>query len=176
MVYRLGAETLPTLEAMEEALHGARFVECGASQELSVGWTAPRGEARGALVESVAGQRILKFMVESKSVPSNVVPRKADEEIPRILGSEGFISALVVVDLGSGKVVAGPEIHARGFADETKAFDAVIGRIEEAVQDAALNGVADAHQIQQRIRRIVGKWVSDEYRRRPMIIPVVVEV
>lgn len=89
MVYRLGAEVLPTLEAMEDALDGARFVECGASQELSVGWTAPRGEAHGALVESVAGQRILKFMVESKSVPSNVVRRKADEEIARIEATTG---------------------------------------------------------------------------------------
>ena len=47
---------------------------------------------------------------------------------------------------------------------------------QQPVQDAAANGVADAHQIEQRIRRIVGKWVNDEYRRRPMIIPVVVEV
>ena len=34
----------------------------------------------------------------------------------------------------------------------------------------------EPHQLQQLIRRTVGKWVSDSYRRRPMILPVVVEV
>ena len=54
-----------------------------------MGWAAPRGDAHGALVESIAGQRILKFTVESKSVPANVVRRKADEEIARIEASTG---------------------------------------------------------------------------------------
>lgn len=89
MVYRLGAEKLPMLDEMEEALARARFVECGASQEMSMGWAAPRGDAHGALVESIAGQRILKFMVETKSVPANVVRRKADEEIARIEATTG---------------------------------------------------------------------------------------
>jgi len=89
MVYRLGAESLPALETMDEALAQARFVECGASQELSMGWAAPRGENHGALVESIAGQRILKFTVESKSVPASVVRRKADEEIARIEATTG---------------------------------------------------------------------------------------
>ncbi|MGH3235423.1 MAG: hypothetical protein ACRDOH_19675, partial [Streptosporangiaceae bacterium] len=40
---------------------------------------------------------------------------------------------------------------------------------------AAADGVTEAHQISQLARRIVGKWVSDNYRRRPMIIPVVIE-
>ena len=89
MVYRLGTDALPELDAMDEALSQARFEACGASQELSMGWAAPRGEQHGALVESIAGQRILKFTVESKSVPANVVRRKADEEIARIEASTG---------------------------------------------------------------------------------------
>jgi recombination associated protein RdgC len=89
MVYRLGAESLPSLDEMDAALAQARFVECGASQEMSFGWTAPRGQQHGALVESIAGQRILKFMVETKSVPATVVRRKADEEIARIEATTG---------------------------------------------------------------------------------------
>lgn len=89
MVYRLGAESLPTLDEMEDALAQARFVECGASQEMSMGWAVPRGKEHGALVESIAGQRILKFTVETKSVPSTVVRRKADEEIARIEATTG---------------------------------------------------------------------------------------
>ena len=57
MVYRLGAESLPSLDEMETALAQARFVECGASQEMSLGWPAPRGEQHGTPGGSIAGQR-----------------------------------------------------------------------------------------------------------------------
>ncbi|TDE39430.1 ribonuclease J [Actinomadura sp. 6K520] len=94
----------------------------------------------------------------------------------RILGEEGFVSIVVGIDSTSGKVVAGPEIHARGAGILNEDFDEVIGRIEDVLRDAAGNGVNDLHQLHQLIRRTAGKWVSDNYRRRPMIIPVVVEV
>ncbi|WP_432077206.1 ribonuclease J [Streptomyces wuyuanensis] len=94
----------------------------------------------------------------------------------RILGEEGIISVFVVVDSTTGKVVGGPNIHSRGSGIEDGAFDAVIPKIEEAIQKSAADGVAEPHQLQQLIRRTIGKWVSDTYRRRPMILPVVVEV
>ncbi|MEU6708673.1 ribonuclease J [Streptomyces wuyuanensis] len=94
----------------------------------------------------------------------------------RILGEEGIISVFVVVDSTTGKVVGGPNIHSRGSGIEDGAFDAVIPKIEEAIQKSAADGVAEPHQLQQLIRRSIGKWVSDTYRRRPMILPVVVEV
>jgi ribonuclease J len=94
----------------------------------------------------------------------------------RILRDEGFISVVVVVDSVTGKVSGGPEIHARGFAEDDSVFDAVRPLIEEALDKAAAEGVGDAHQLQQLVRRTVGRWVSDTYRRRPMIIPLVVEV
>ena len=93
----------------------------------------------------------------------------------RILGEEGFVSVVIVVDASSGKMVAGPEIHARGSGIDDAAFGAVLPRIEEALALAAADGITDAHQISQLARRIVGKWVSDNYRRRPMIIPVVIQ-
>ena len=94
----------------------------------------------------------------------------------RILGGEGFVTCVVVVDSVTGKVAAGPEILARGFSEDATAFEDVRPLIEEALADAAREGIADAHQLQQLVRRVIGKWVSDTYRRRPMIIPVVVEV
>jgi ribonuclease J len=93
-----------------------------------------------------------------------------------ILGDEGFISAVVVVDSTSGKLVAGPEIHARGSGIDEAAFSAVQPLLEEALAKAAADGINDAYQLGQLIRRMLGKWVNDNYRRRPMIIPVVVEV
>jgi ribonuclease J len=93
-----------------------------------------------------------------------------------ILGDEGFVSVVIVIDSTSGKLVAGPEIHARGSGIDESAFDAVRPLLEEALARAAADGINDVHQLRQLVRRIVGKWVSDNYRRRPMIIPVLVEV
>ncbi len=94
----------------------------------------------------------------------------------RILGDEGFVSVVVVVDSNSGKLVAGPAIHARGSGIDDAAFDEIRPRIEEALARAAADGISDSYQLQQLVRRTVGRWVSDNYRRRPMIIPVLVEV
>jgi ribonuclease J len=94
----------------------------------------------------------------------------------RILGDEGFISVTVAVDSVTGKITGGPQIAARGFTDDPMAFDAALILIEAELDRAASEGVADAHQLAQSVRRVLGKWVSDTYRRRPMIIPVVVEV
>jgi ribonuclease J len=94
----------------------------------------------------------------------------------RILGEEGIVSVFIVVDSTTGKIVGGPNIHARGSGIEDEAFAAVIPRIEEGLSRSASDGVMETRQIQQLIRRSVGKWVSDTYRRRPMILPVVVEV
>ncbi|MFJ1993328.1 ribonuclease J [Streptomyces asiaticus] len=94
----------------------------------------------------------------------------------RILGDEGIISIFVVVDSTTGKIVGGPHIQARGSGIEDSAFSAVIPKIEDALVKSASDGVVDPHQLQQLARRAVGKWVSDSYRRRPMILPVVVEV
>ena len=94
----------------------------------------------------------------------------------RILGDEGFVSVVIVVDSSSGKLVAGPEIQARGSGIDETAFDEIRPRIEEALARAAADGIGDPYQLQQLVRRTVGKWVSDNYRRRPMIIPVLIEV
>jgi ribonuclease J len=93
----------------------------------------------------------------------------------RILGEEGFISVIVVVDSVSGKLVSGPEIHARGFAEDDAVFDEVRPQIEQAVNQAVSEGVDDPYELQQTIRRRIGRWVNTKHRRRPMIIPVVVE-
>ena len=93
----------------------------------------------------------------------------------RILGEEGFLSVIVVVDSVTGKVVSGPEIHARGFAEDETTFDEIRQPIIDAIAAAVQEGVTDSHQLQQTIRRVVGRWVNRAHRRRPMIIPVVIE-
>ncbi|AYY12799.1 ribonuclease J [Actinobacteria bacterium YIM 96077] len=93
----------------------------------------------------------------------------------RILGEEGFVSVVVVVDSVTGKVTGGPEIHARGFAEEDSVFDEIRPELVKAVENAAESGNADTYQLQQTVRRTIGRWVGGRLRRRPMIIPVVVE-
>jgi ribonuclease J len=93
----------------------------------------------------------------------------------RILGEEGFISVIVVIDSQTGKVISGPEIHARGFAEDDTTFDEIKDPIIAALDKAVSEGVDDAYQLQQTIRRVVGRWVGGRLRRRPMIIPVVLE-
>jgi ribonuclease J len=94
----------------------------------------------------------------------------------RILGEEGFVSVVIVVDSTTGKLVAGPEIHARGSGIDDASFSEVRPRLDEALARAAADDIHDAHQLGQLVRRTVGRWVNENYRRRPMIIPVVIEV
>jgi ribonuclease J len=94
----------------------------------------------------------------------------------RILGDEGFISIVIVVDSTTGKLAAGPEFQARGSGIDEAAFAEVTPRIDEALARAAADGISDAYQLGQLVRRIVGRWVNENYRRRPMIIPVVMKV
>ncbi|MFJ4673593.1 ribonuclease J [Kitasatospora purpeofusca] len=94
----------------------------------------------------------------------------------RILGEEGFISCFVVVDSTNGKIVGGPSIQARGSGIDDAAFVPVAAKLQEALDRSAGDGVLEIRQVQQLVRRTLGKWVADNYRRRPMILPVVVEV
>ena len=93
----------------------------------------------------------------------------------RILRDEGFITIIVVRDAATGKIAAGPEIQARGFAEDQDVFDQVLPKLEQALADAASKGVTDSFQLQQVIRRTVGTWVGGRLRRRPMIIPIVID-
>ncbi len=94
----------------------------------------------------------------------------------RILGEEGFISVIVVIDSQNGRIVAGPDIHARGFTEDQALFNEVTGRIEAALGRAVNEGINGTHQLSQVVRKTVGNWVGAEHRRRPMIVPVVIEV
>ncbi|MEN1976036.1 MULTISPECIES: ribonuclease J [unclassified Cellulomonas] len=93
----------------------------------------------------------------------------------RILADEGFISIFAVVSSTDGKVLATPTIQARGFAEDDAVFDTILPDVVAALEDATRSGAVDTQQLQQVVRRVVGRWVSNRLRRRPMIIPVVVE-
>lgn len=84
VIYRIAQGWAPDLQAAEEALAKAPFMECGATQEKSCGWVPPRGEAHGAMLESIGGQWIARLMTETKAIPASVLARKVKEKADRI--------------------------------------------------------------------------------------------
>ncbi len=89
MVYAINPAWAQSLASMEGALDKARFAECGLSEEKSIGWTEPRGEPHGPMVETVAGQFILKLMIEARVLPGSVISRKAKNRVAQIEASTG---------------------------------------------------------------------------------------
>ncbi|KAA1426494.1 ribonuclease J [Nocardioides antri] len=124
-------------------------------------------------VASVTGKVAVGYVfVDGQSIGDVTESELKDR---RILGEEGFISVIVVVDSVAGKVSAGPEIHARGHAWADSDFESIKQPIIDAVNAMLSDGNDDTYQLQQTVRRTIGRWVSGTHKRRPMIIPVVVE-
>jgi ribonuclease J len=94
----------------------------------------------------------------------------------RILGQEGFLSILVAVDFEAGKVVFGPDITARGFTDDPAGLDPIRAELIQTVEQSVADGVRDVDALAHIVRRTVGRWVDRTYRRRPMLVPMVIEV
>jgi len=124
-------------------------------------------------VAKVVGQLDVGFVYVDGSTVGEIT--EADLKDRRILAEEGFISIFVAIDSQTGRVIVGPEIQARGFAEDEAVFDDVKPQVVKALQEAAQNGTRDTHGFSQVIRRTVGRWVNTQHRRRPMIIPVVIE-
>ncbi|MGQ0841127.1 ribonuclease J [Actinokineospora sp.] len=93
-----------------------------------------------------------------------------------VLGEGGFISITVVVDSTTGRAVSAPTVSGRGFSDDPKALDGVVSLVEMELSHTESEGIVDPHRIAQSVRRVVGRWVADTYRRRPMIVPTVIPV
>jgi ribonuclease J len=125
-------------------------------------------------VASIVGQVPCGYVYVDGSTVGDVTEASLKDR--RILGDEGFIAITVVVDLVTGKLITPPSIHARGFAEDDSVFDDVLLEVEQALEQAIIGGNRDSFQLQQIVRRTIGRWVNAEYRRRPMIIPMVVEV
>lgn len=92
-----------------------------------------------------------------------------------VLGSEGFIAVYAVVDLDNQMVLSGPTIKAVGVAEDDSVFEEIEEDVADALADAVATDEATTYMCQQAMRRVLGRWVSRKLRRRPMIVPVVVE-
>ncbi len=101
---------------------------------------------------------------------------EADLKDRLVLSGEGFVTIFMAINSQTKTLIAGPEIHARGVAESDHVFDAIMPKVTKAVEDALRDGTTDQYQLQQVVRRTVGRWVSSKLRRKPMIVPMVVMV
>ena len=88
-IYTVSAGWPASLTELEDALGAMPFVPGSASQEKAMGWLSPRGQEHGLLAESVGGQWVLRFMVETRQVPSSVIQRRVDEACAAIEATSG---------------------------------------------------------------------------------------
>ncbi|MEL4545119.1 ribonuclease J [Luteococcus sp. H138] len=121
---------------------------------------------------SVVGQIDAGYIFVDGSTVGDITTSELTDR--KILGEEGFISVVAAVNLHTQSLVSGPDIHARGFSENDEAFAQIREQIAAELTKAFEDGVDDTHRLQQVIRRTIGRWVSNTYRRRPMIVPVVV--
>ena len=101
---------------------------------------------------------------------------EADLKDRLVLSGEGFVTIFMAVNSQTKSLIAGPEIHARGVAESDDVFDSIVPKVQKAVEDALRDGTTDQYQLQQVVRRTIGRWVSSKLRRKPMIVPMVVIV
>jgi ribonuclease J len=94
----------------------------------------------------------------------------------RLILSSGFIAVTVVVKRGTGRPAAAPQLHSRGFSEDPKALEPAARKVEAELESLVAADVTDPPRIAQAVRRTVGKWVGDTYRRQPMIVPTVIEI
>jgi ribonuclease J len=96
----------------------------------------------------------------------------------RVLSEEGVVVAVVTIDGRSGEIVGAPEIVSRGFLDEPGA-ESVVEELRtalvKAIEVSVGDGGFDPDALRRVMRRTVGRIVSDRTRRRPMIVPVVID-
>ena len=133
----------------------------------------------GVSVDLVAGQATIAGAVPTgKMFVDGLVDGDVGDATlgERLILSSGFVAVTVVVRRGTGKPVAPPHLYSRGFSEDPKALEPVARKIAAELESLAAEQVTDPTRIAQAVRRTVGKWVGEVYRRQPMIVPTVLEV
>ena len=99
--------------------------------------------------------------------------------VRRVLAEEGVVVVVVTVDIETGKVLVGPEIITRGWVYAPEAedlLDEACDAVSEAVETTLAAGVRDVDALERDVRRAAGRFVNERTKRRPMIVPVVMEI
>ncbi len=133
--------------------------------------TLDAGELEVARREVPAGYQFVDGVLDDISV-GVLRDRKS-------LAAEGVVVVIVTVDAASGDLVTGPEIVTRGWVHEAEAadlLDEARAEVRAAIARAAADGATDPEAVRRHARRALGRFINARTRRRPAIIPVVLEV
>ncbi len=93
----------------------------------------------------------------------------------RTLAEEGVVTVLAIVDADSGKLADRPDFLVRGFVHDENTFDAAVPVVEKTLAHAAAEGIGDAHQLEMMLSRDISRWAERKFKRRPLIIPIVID-
>jgi len=96
----------------------------------------------------------------------------------KVLAEEGVIVVVVAVDATSGEILTGPEIITRGWVHAPEAeglLEDARQRVTEALEHSTDAGNIDFDTLKRQVRQALGRFVNEKTKRRPMIVPVVME-
>jgi ribonuclease J len=93
----------------------------------------------------------------------------------RTLGEEGVITVVAIVDIDTGRLAETPDFIAHGFEHDDATFRPAVIAIEKALTKSAEKKITDFVALERVIGREVQMWAQRAYRRRPLVIPVVIE-
>ncbi|WP_197373626.1 ribonuclease J [Mycolicibacterium baixiangningiae] len=133
----------------------------------------------GVSVDLVAGKTSIAGAVDvGKMFVDGLVTGDVGETTlgERLVLSSGFIAVTVVVHRGTGKLASPAQLMSRGFSEDPKALEPVARKVADELERLATDVVTDPGRIAQAVRRTIGKWVGETYRRQPMIVPTVIEI
>ena len=97
----------------------------------------------------------------------------------RVLAEEGVVVVIVTIDVQNRAIITGPEIVTRGWVYAPEADDLLeeaAERVRDSIKEAFAEAALDPETLRRHVRKAAGSFVSERTRRRPMIVPVVMEV
>lgn len=97
----------------------------------------------------------------------------------RLLAQDGVVMCVVTIDAHSGEILAGPDLITRGFVHEDESrdmLDDAADRVLDALERMEGESVTDWTALKKTIRRSLGSYVWETTRRRPMILPVIMDI
>jgi ribonuclease J len=94
----------------------------------------------------------------------------------RLILSSGFVAITIVLQRGTGRPVVPAHLYSRGFSEDPKALESAARKVDQELEVLAAERVTEPSRIAQAVRRTVGKWVGETYRRQPMIVPTIIEI
>ena len=97
----------------------------------------------------------------------------------RQLSQDGILIVVVTMDKASNRVVSGPDIVSRGFVyvrESEALMDEARARVEQALERCEDENVKEWAAIKSNVRDALGRYLFEKTRRRPMILPIIMEI